>query len=80
MKLIKILWRKWLPLAQIIGNFNAQVILTVFYLIIIMPLGVIYRIFADPLRMRLSQAKKRQTNFVKWEHKKETLEEARKQY
>ena len=80
MKYIKIVWRKWLPIAQIIGNFNAQVILTIFYLIIILPLGLAYRLFADPLRMRRGQILKRKTNFEKWEHPKESLEEAHRQY
>lgn len=80
MRFIKLLWRKWLPIAQIIGNFNAQVILTIFYLIIIFPLGVFYRFIADPLRLRLRQAFRRRTSFEKWEHSKDSLEEARRQY
>ena len=70
------LWKKWLPIAQAIGNFQAQVILTIFYFVIVAPLGVGLRLFADPLRVR----KKAKSNFQRWEHPKETLETARRQY
>jgi len=80
MNLVKILWKKWLALAKPIGNFNAQVILTVFYLILILPLGIAYRLFSDPLNMKLEKISKQKTSFAKWEHPKQNLEEARKQY
>lgn len=69
---MKKLWRKWLPIAQAIGNFQAQVILTVFYLVIMSPLGIGFRVLK---RKRIATS-----NFQKWEHPKESLEEARKQY
>jgi len=77
---LKWLWSKWLPIAQAIGNFNAQVILTIFYLIIISPLGLIYRLFADPLAVKQSRITRQTTNFKRWDHLKQDLEEARKQY
>ena len=77
---LKWLWSKWLPIAQAVGNFNAQVILTIFYLIIISPLGLIYRLFADPLAVKLSRITRQTTNFKRWDHLKQDLEEARKQY
>lgn len=76
MKFIKVLWRKWLVIGHVIGNFQAQVILSLFYFVIIFPLGVIFGFIADPLRMKKVSG----TNFQKWEHPKETLEQARKQY
>ena len=78
MTFLKLLWKKWQPIAQAIGNFQAQVILTLFYLVIMFPLGVIFRLFADPLRIRSVDSIK--SNFVKWEHPKEDLKRARKQY
>lgn len=80
MKFVKFLWRKWLPIAQAVGNFNAQVILTIFYLIIILPLGLVFRLFADPLNIRARELSRKRSNFNKWEHPKQNLEEARKQY
>lgn len=76
--LLKFLWLKWLPVAQAIGNFQAQVILTFFYVVVVAPLGIFYRLFTDPLN--LHGHKNARTNFQKWEHPKETLENARKQY
>lgn len=66
-----------MPIAQAIGNFQAQVILTFFYFVIMAPLGIVYRLIADPLNLR---KKVSGSNFGKWEHPKETLESARKQY
>lgn len=71
------LWRKWLPVAQSIGNFQAQVILSIFYIVLIAPLGILYRLFADPLNLKI---KNKRSNFEKWEHPKGTLDTARKQY
>lgn len=77
MKLVKALWQKWLPIAQAIGNFQTQLILTLFYLIILSPVGLLMRFLSDPLRL---QPKNQRTNFQKWEHQKEDLGQARKQY
>lgn len=71
------LWKRWLPIAQAIGNFQAQALLTAFYVIVILPLGFIFALFADPLNIK---QKGNKTNFGKWEHPKQNLEEARKQY
>lgn len=76
MDFLKWVWKKWLAVAQVIGNFQAQVILTFFYLVILGPLGITFSFLADPFGMR----KKLKTNFQKWEHPKQNLEEARKQY
>ncbi|MBI2012769.1 hypothetical protein HYS90_02455 [Candidatus Curtissbacteria bacterium] len=76
MKFIKSLWRRWLVIAQAVGNFQAQVILTAFYLAILLPVGILLRIFADPLRFRNVT----RSNFQKWQHPRQSLEESRKQY
>lgn len=77
MSFLSWLWRKWLPIAQAIGNFQAQVILSIFYIVLIAPLGILYRFFVDPLNLKI---KNKRSNFGKWEHPKETLTTARKQY
>lgn len=74
--LLKKIWRRWLPIAKAIGNFQSQLILSLFYLVIFMPLGIFFRIFADPYAAK----KRSRSNFIKWEHPKENLEEARRQY
>jgi hypothetical protein len=79
MKFLKSLWEKWLKIAHIIGNFQAQVILTLFYFTFVLPFGVLLQIFSDPLRINFSKSRSK-TNFQVWRHKKDTLEIARRQF
>ncbi len=65
--------------AKVVGNFNGQVILTLFYFTIVLPFGLISRIFGDALNMKW-QGKNYKTNFSKWEHPQETLDTARKPF
>ena len=90
MDFLKLLFRKWLVVAHAIGNFQAQVLLSFFYIIFFLPIGLVFRFFSDPLRLRshrrqgfggqAGQALRRKSNFEKWEHPKENLDQARKQY
>jgi hypothetical protein len=53
MKLVlRRLWEGWKRVARAIGNFQARVLLTVFYVVLILPFGVAVRLLADPLRIR----------------------------
>jgi len=76
MKPVKRIWKKWLVAARIIGNFQSQLILSLFYLIIFSPVALLYKLLADPFNLR----KKLKTNFQKWPHSNDDLEQARKQY
>jgi len=49
---LKRLWKAWTRLAHTIGNFQARVILTILYAIVVLPFGLIVRLFSDPLRIR----------------------------
>lgn len=73
------IWHKWLPIAHAIGNFQAQLILTVFYVVVLLPLGIIMRFFVDPLKTNLYKSRAR-TSFTKWTFPKEDLNSAKKQY
>lgn len=44
--------RTWKHVAHAIGNFQARILLTVFYGIIVFPFGIIARLFSDPLRIK----------------------------
>lgn len=46
------LWEGWKRIAQKIGDFNARVILTLFYFILLFPFAVILKIFTDPLEIK----------------------------
>ena len=41
-----------LKLAKRIGHVQAWIILTLFYLVLLAPLAVVFRLCADPLRLR----------------------------
>ncbi|HEY0702652.1 MAG TPA: hypothetical protein VGD60_07780 [Candidatus Acidoferrales bacterium] len=45
-------WKAWTRIAHIIGNFQARVLLTILYVVLVLPFGVIVRLFSDPLRIK----------------------------
>jgi hypothetical protein len=49
--LFKRFWARWKEIAAYVGDFQARLLLTLFYLIIAAPFGVIARAL-DPLRIR----------------------------
>ncbi len=46
------LWEGWKKIAQKIGDFNASVILTIFYFILLSPFAIMLKIFTDPLEIK----------------------------
>jgi len=71
------LWEGWKKIAQIIGDFNARVILTVFYFVLLCPFALMLKLFTDPLEIKKKE-------HVGWHEKKEDgeitpLERAAKQ-
>lgn len=79
MNFLNLLWKKWLKVGHVIGNFQAQVFLTLFYFVFIWPFGIVMRLFADPLKLNYSKTGAK-TNFGQWKHKKDTLEVAHRQF
>lgn len=74
----KRLWEWWKPVAHKIGNFNARVILTVFYFTLFVPFALLVKYATDPLRIKTKTRKG-------WIHRTEQtmndpLERARKQF
>lgn len=49
---VKTAWQAWKRLAHKIGNFQARVLLTLLYAILVLPFGVTVRLFSDPLRIK----------------------------
>lgn len=45
-------WAIWTKIAHKIGNFQARVLLTLMYAILVLPFGVAVRLFGDPLRIK----------------------------
>jgi hypothetical protein len=49
---LKKLWELWKKFAHFIGNVNARIILTVLYAVLILPFGLVVRLFADSLHSK----------------------------
>jgi hypothetical protein len=52
MNTLKRIWEAWKRIAQKIGNFQARVLLTVIYSVLVLPFGLAVRLFSDPLRIK----------------------------
>ena len=77
MNLLVKLWKKWLKIARIIGNFQAQVLFTIFYFLILFPVGIKIRFSADPLNLKGIEKK---SSYNSWVHPEEDLKMSRKPY
>jgi hypothetical protein len=53
MEILKKLWEGWKKIAHKIGNFQARVILLIFYFIVLAPFALIIK-RSDPMRLRKS--------------------------
>jgi hypothetical protein len=49
--MLRRIWEGWKRIAHHIGNFQARVLLTLFYVVLVLPFGLAVRLFADPLRI-----------------------------
>jgi hypothetical protein len=45
-------WERWKVIAHKIGNFQARLILVIFYFVIVPPFALIVKLFKDPLSLR----------------------------
>jgi len=45
-------WQAWTRIARKIGNFQARVLLTLLYAVLVLPFGLMVRWFADPLHIK----------------------------
>ncbi len=71
------LWAGWKRIAQKIGDFQARVILTLMYFLILGPIALLTKLFRDPLAM------KRPPQASAWARKsleQQGLEAARRQF
>ena len=44
-------WARWMKIAGVIGDFQSRVVLSLFYFVIVLPFGLVVRVFGDPLRI-----------------------------
>lgn len=52
MDLLRRIWAKWKVVGQVIGDFIARILLTIFYFTIFMPFGLMVRLLIDPLDVK----------------------------
>lgn len=46
------LWEWWKRFAEAVGNFQARLLLTLLYFVLLAPVALPLRVFGDPLRRR----------------------------
>lgn len=49
---LAVLWEKWKVVARRIGDFQARVLLSIFYFTVLAPFALGVKLFSDPLRLR----------------------------
>ena len=52
--MLRKLYQKWMVIANAIGNFNSRVVLSILYALVVLPFGLLVKIFLDPLRIKRS--------------------------
>jgi hypothetical protein len=72
---IKELWQRWVKVSKKIGDFQARLLLSLFYIIFVLPLGLLLRLFADPLGV-----KKNSAHWTSRQSSAPRLQDARRQF
>ena len=49
--------RAWMRFADVVGRFNTRIILTVLYALIFTPIGLVRRVWGDPLNRRMGDGR-----------------------
>ena len=68
-------WQRWLRLAAIIGDFQARVVLSLFYFVIVLPFGLLVKLFLDPLGIK----GRRTTVWTDFANRTQTIDQASRQ-
>ena len=55
MNLFHQVWGKTKRVLRAVGDFQARVLLTIFYLVLVAPIGLTVRALADPLRVKAAR-------------------------
>lgn len=69
-------WRRWKSLAQTVGDFQARVILSILYYLLLLPVALIMQRVSDPLRLRLHPG----SHYHPYHGSATSLHEARRQF
>lgn len=69
-------WEGWKRIAHSIGVFQTRVIMTIFYFLLVLPLGLILRSVRDPLHFKHPEG----TNWMPHRQEPHNLETASRQF
>lgn len=75
--MLKRLWNWWKPIAEKIGNFQARIILSVFYFVFVTPVALGVRLLSDPLQMKKGN---QGSWWIPREARESNMEEAERQF
>jgi len=73
---LRIFWEKWKKFGRKVADFQAKVLLTIFYFIVLLPFGLVIRLFSDLLKIKPSS----KVGFDDWISKADSLEDVRRQF
>jgi len=51
-KILERAWRRWVPIARAIADFQVRLLLVVFYAIVFPPFALVVRLVSDPLGLK----------------------------
>lgn len=78
-KMLKRLWEGWKKIAIKIGRFQTMMIVSLFYILVISPIGLTFKLFAwDPLDSKKSK-RREGTNWKSVERKENDLVSIKRQ-
>ncbi len=52
MQALKKIWSAWKAVAHVIGDFQARLLLSLFYFVVMAPFALSLKVFSDPLQLR----------------------------
>ena len=76
--MLRSLWNRWKAFGQKVADFQARLILTLVYFIIVLPFGLFVRWFSDPLQMK-TRSESRESLWLPKHLDEPTLENSRSQ-
>ena len=76
MGLAKATWERWKQIARAIGVVQTRLLMIVFYVVLVLPLGLVMRLVSDRLHLRPQHG----TNWLPHRQEPQSLETARRQF
>jgi len=76
MGLARASWERWKQIARAIGVVQTRLLMIAFYMVLVLPLGVVMRVATDRLHLRPPQG----SNWVPHRQEPQSLETARRQF